>query len=285
MEQVLNGLEVESTWPGEKNHLRVLVLILLILLFPLPGWGEESRLQEILEKVHRLNSAVEDETARVDFRTVSEEGIEEKSIHRLYWKNLHGKRGLISKIMLLTISPLKLKGEGFLIWEGLELKRSQGWLYLPELRQVRRIYLISHSGHQHDDSEPESDLLFGDMANVLTGPGERRFVGEEMIQGEAFVVIEEDSRLDGVAIKRRHWVSPRNGTIHKIEHRSAEGDLLKTQWIEWQEVNGVWVWKRTEVHSSRSRHKTIVELADVQINSGLEENLFTDNFLRSGRIP
>ena len=263
----------------------MLIFILLFLLFPLPARGEESRLQEVLEKVQRLNNAIEDETARVEFHTISEEGTEKKSVHRLYWKNLHEKGGLVSKFMLLTISPLNLRGEGFLAWQGLELKDSKGWLYLPELRQVRRMDLLSHSGHHHNDSESESDLLFGDMANVLTGPGERRFVREEMIQGEAYLVIEEDSRLDGVAIKRRHWVSPRNGTIHKIEHLSAEGDLLKTQWIEWQEVNGVWVWKRTEVRPSRSRRRTIVELADVQINSGLEENLFTDNFMRSGRIP
>ncbi len=263
----------------------MLVLILLFLLFPLPGRGEDSRLQEILEKVHRLNSAIEDETARVDFRTISEEGIEKKSVHRLYWKNLHGKGSLISKFMLLTISPPNLRGEGFLVWEGLELKRSQGWLYLPELRQVRRVDLMSHSGHHHDDSESESDLLFGEMANVLTGPGERRIVREEKIQNETFLVIEEDSRSDGLAIKHRLWVSPQNGTTRKIEHLSAEGTLLKTQWIEWQDVKGVWLWKRTEVLPNQSRRKTIVELAEIQINTGLSENLFTDNFLRSGRIP
>ncbi len=265
--------------------MRLLVLILLFLLFPSPGWGKESRLQEILEKVHRLNSAIEDETARVDFRTINEEGVGKKSIHRLYWKNLHGTRGLVSKFMLLTISPLNLRGEGFLVWQGQELKESQGWLYLPELRQVRRIDLFSHTGHRHSDSETESDLLFGDMANLLTGPGERRVVGEETIQGEAFLVIEEDTRLDDLAIKHRLWVSPQKGTIRKIEHSSAQGDLLKTQWIEWQEVNGVWLWKRTEVLPNQSRRKTIIELSDVQINTGLGENLFTDNFLRSGRIP
>lgn len=261
------------------------LLILLFLLLPLPGWGEEARLEEILEKVRRLNNAIEDETARVDFRTISEEGAEKKSVHRLYWKNLHGKGGLISKFMLLTISPLNLRGEGFLVWEGLELKDSKGWLYLPELRQVRRIDLLSHSGHHHTDSESESDLLFGEMANMLTGPGERRIVREEIIQGESFLVIEEDSRSDGLAIKHRLWVLPRNGTIRKIEHLSAQGNLLKTQWIEWQEVNGVWLWKRTEALPNRSHRKTIVELTDVQVNTGLSENLFTDNSLRSGRIP
>jgi outer membrane lipoprotein-sorting protein len=265
--------------------MRLLVLILLFLLSPSPGWGEEARLQEILDKVHRQNSTIEDETAGVDFRTINDEGIEKKSLHRLYWKNLRGKKGFDSKFMLLTISPPNLRGEGFLVWQGQELKDSQGWLYLPELRQVRRIDLFSHTGHHHSDSEAESDLLFGDMANLLTGPGERRVVGEETIQGEVFLVIEEDTRLNDLAIKHRLWVSPQKGTIRKVEHLSAEGNLLKTQWIEWQEVNGVWLWKRTEVLPNRSRRKTIVELSDVRINTGLSENLFTDNFLRSGRIP
>jgi hypothetical protein len=239
--------------------------------------GEEPRLQDILEKVQRLNDAIEDQTARVDFRTINEGGIEKKSAHRLYWKNLHGKKGLTSKFMLLTISPLNLRGEGFLVWQGQELKDSRGWLYLPELRQVRRIDLLSHSGHQHKDSESESDLVFGDMANLLTGPGKRRIVREEKTQNEIFLVIEENFR--------RLWVSPQNGTTRKIEHLNAEGNLLKTQWIEWQEINGVWLWKKTEVLPDKSRRKAIVELTDIQINAGLSENLFTDNFLRSGRIP
>jgi outer membrane lipoprotein-sorting protein len=123
------------------------------------------------------------------------------------------------------------------------------------------------------------------MANLLTGQGERRVIGEETIKGEVFLVIEENVRPDGMAIKHRLWASPRNGTIRKIEHFNAQGELLKTQWIEWQEIKGVWLWKRTEVLPNQSRRKTIVELADVQINTGLSENLFTDNFLRSGRIP
>jgi outer membrane lipoprotein-sorting protein len=260
-------------------------LIVLFLLFSSSGWGEEPRLQEIIEKVHRLNNGIEDETAGVNFRTSNDDGIEKKSTHRLYWKNLHGKKGLANKFMLLTISPPNLRGEGFLVWQGQELKNSQGWLYLPELRQVRRIDLFSHAGHHHNDSETESDLLFGDMANLLTGPGGRRAVGEETIQGEAFLVIEEDTRLDDLAVKHRLWVSTQKGTIHKIEHLSREGKLLKTQWIEWQEINGVWLWKATEIHSNRSGHKTMIELSDVQINTGLSENLFTDNFLRSGRMP
>jgi hypothetical protein len=263
--------------------LRVFILILLCTLLPLPVWGEESRLKEILEKVHRLNSAIEDETATLVFHTITEEGIEKWSVHRLYWKNMHGEKGLISKIMLLTISPTNLRGEGFLIWEGLELENSLGWLYLPELRQVRQVNLISPSGHDHD--EFESDLLFREMANVLTGPGERRIVGEERIQGDGFLVIEEDARLDDLVKKRRLWVSPQNGTIFKIEHLGAEGALLKTQLIEWQEVDNVWLWIRTEVRPSQSRRKAIVELSDFEINRGLRENLFRDNFLRSGIIP
>jgi outer membrane lipoprotein-sorting protein len=253
---------------------------------PPSGRGEETRLEEILEKVHRLNEGIEDETAKVVFRVFDGE-VEKKSTHRLYWKSMHGRGGLISKFMLLTVSPANLKGEGFLVWEGVKLDDSQGWLYLPELRQVRRIDLLSqsHTGHHHSEEEPESDLLFGEMANALSGPGERRIAGEETIDGEPFLLISERSRSEGLTINRRYWVSPRNGTTRKIEHLDPEGRLLKTQWIEWQEVGDVWLWKKTEVRPSQSARKTVIELSEIQINRGLEETLFTDNFLRSGRIP
>jgi len=45
------------------------------------------------------------------------------------------------------------------------------------------------------------------------------------------------------------------------------------------------VWKRTEIQPADPAGKTIVELSDIRVNTGLTDRLFTVETLKSGRIP
>jgi outer membrane lipoprotein-sorting protein len=45
------------------------------------------------------------------------------------------------------------------------------------------------------------------------------------------------------------------------------------------------VWKRTEIQPATSAGKTIVEISDVSVNTGLADRLFTVETLKLGRVP
>jgi outer membrane lipoprotein-sorting protein len=271
--------------------LKFISLSFSLLLLSRSVRAEETRLDEVVQKVKTLDDAIEDETAHLLFRVVDETGRERKSTHLLYWLNAKGKEGLASRIMMVTLTPLNLRGEGYLIWEGKKYKDSQAWLYLPDLRQVRRVEVSMHHGkHGHDMrdmdmDEPESDLLFEEVTHRITGPGERSLVGEETLLGEPSVVIDQKSDPSEPSAKRRFWISPRNGTTRKIEYYDANGALLKIQMLDWQEIKGIWLWKRTEVRVPRSSRKTDIELTDLKVNTGLASSFFTQRTLLSGRLP
>jgi outer membrane lipoprotein-sorting protein len=260
-----------------------------LLFFSRSVFAEEIQLEEVIQKVKTLDAAIDDETAKLLFRVVDETGGEKKSTHQLYWKNAKGNEGLVSKIMMVTLTPLNHRGEGYLIWEGEKYKDSQAWLYLPDLRQVRRVEVSMHHGkHGHDMrdmDEPESDLLFEEVTHRITGPGERRLIGEETLLGEAYVVIEQKSDPSEPSAKRRFWISPKNWTTRKVEYYDANGQLLKIQLLDWEEIKGVWLWKKTEVRIPGSPRKTVIELSDLKVNSGLESSFFTERTLLSGRLP
>ncbi len=240
---------------------------------PKPALSAEAILKASSKRMYNLK----DQTSRVTFRVVDTDGTEKKSVFRLYWKNYYGKEDINSKSLLITEAPAHDKGEKFLLWERPEEKQADIWLYLPELRQVRR---IQSGGHHHHDKEDDSDLLFEDMHQRAVERDEHTLMADEEVRGELCYVIER--RLKGHPLygKKIFSISKNEGTLRKIDYFSDEGTLLKTQWIEWQQVGESWVWKDSEILNAQSSRKTFVELSNVKVNGGLPDDRFSERALR-----
>lgn len=238
-----------------------------------PALSAEAILREAAKRMYGLK----DQTAQVTFHIVDSDGKEKKSVLRLYWKNYFGKENLSSKSFLVTESPAHDKGEKFLLWERPEESQTDIWLYLPELRQVRR---LQSGGHHHHDKEDDSDLLFEDIHQRPIEKDEHKLLAEEQVKGEPCYVIE--SRLKGHPFygKKVIFLSKNDWTIRKITYFSEEGALLKTQWIEWQKIGDNLVWKNSEVVNARTSRKTTVELSNIKINVGLPDDQFSERALR-----
>ncbi|MBI1824576.1 MAG: outer membrane lipoprotein-sorting protein, partial [Nitrospirae bacterium] len=61
-----------------------------------------------------------------------------------------------------------------------------------------------------------------------------------------------------------------------------KGELLKSQKMNWQEVSGYKAWKSSEVVNVQTQHKTIFEISDLKINTGLKDDLFKERTLTTG---
>lgn len=239
---------------------------------PPPAPSAEAILKASMERMYHLK----DQTSKVTFRVVPPDGKEKKTVFRLYWKNYFGKDNLNSKSLLVTESPANNKGEKFLLWERPEEKQADIWLYLPELRQVRR---IQAGGHQHD-KEDDSDLLFEDMHQRPIEKDEHQLMNEEEVRGEVCYVIESRLKEHPAYGKKILYISKNEGTIRKIDYFSDEGALLKTQWIDWQQIGESFVWKVSQIVDAASSRKTFVELSEVKVNVGLRDDQFSERALR-----
>ena len=72
------------------------------------------------------------------------------------------------------------------------------------------------------------------------------------------------------------WTTP------KIEFYDRKGRLLKIMTSDWEQIDGIWNWKKTVVNNQLSGHKTELEMSNVKFNQGLRESLFTERSLRKG---
>jgi hypothetical protein len=265
------------------------ILLLIAGGFPGPprsAGAADIFVEDVVQHVTSQDNAISDQTANVLIRHVDARGVERVSTHRLYWRNSLGEKGLIGKALLVTQTPLDKRGEGFLLWQTERANDSQAWLYLPDLRQVRRVPITGHEKHEHGSrQQPGLDLGFEQLGTRLVGTtGE--LMGKEVIGGVDHLILDDRSTMtDDLLPLRRFWISFSDWTIGKIEYRDAAGRLVRTQRITWERLEQGRVWKRTEIQPAGSPGKTIVELSDIAVNTGLADRLFTVENLKSGRVP
>ncbi|HXN06958.1 MAG TPA: outer membrane lipoprotein-sorting protein [Nitrospiria bacterium] len=255
-----------------------LFLLFTFYLLPQPSFAIDG-----LEIMKKKNEAYlsKDQTATVTLRLFTKDGDEKKITTRRYWKNYAGADGVATKTLFFTEFPPDSKGTGFLIWDYTEAgKVNNLWLYLPSLRQVRQV-----SSRGQDDAFMGSDLTFGDMGQRRLEEDDHHLLKEESCGeglGDCYVVESVAKDKAGVYSKKIQWIAKKDFIAMKIAYYDQKGDLLKTQKINWQDLAGYKVFKTTEVSNVQTQHKTIFEISDVKINTGLKDDLFTERTLKTG---
>jgi outer membrane lipoprotein-sorting protein len=272
----------------EKSGVCLTTLIIALTLSALVPrtTAADVFVEDVVQHVTAQDNAISDQTARVTIRQLDAKGVERVSTYRLYWKNLPDGKDLVGKAMLVTQTPLDKRGEGFLLWQATRANDSQAWLYLPDLRQVRRLAISGHEQHDHGSKQqPAMDLGFEQLGTRLVGVN-GELVGREVIDGVEHVILDDRSTMsDDLLPLRRFWVAFPGWTIGKIEYHDANKRLVRTQRIGWKRIEQGWVWKWTEIQPAHSPGKTIVEISDVVVNTGLADRLFTVETLKLGRLP
>jgi outer membrane lipoprotein-sorting protein len=266
-----------------QGTLKRFFLIFFLSLIPAPSLiaqetppKQAPTAEAILKAAHKRMYGMKDQTSQVIFRVVDSDGSEKKTVFRLYWKNYAGQDNLHSKTLLVTESPVSDKGIKFLLWERAQENQADLWLYLPELRQVRRL----QPGRHHHDNETDSDLLFEDMHQRPVEWDEHQLLPESEVRGEPCYVVESKLKGHHLYGKKILFISKNEGTLRKVDYFSESGTLLKTQWIDWQQVDKQFVWKGSQVVNAESSRKTFVEVTDVKVNAGLQDDQFSERALR-----
>lgn len=234
---------------------------------------------EIIKKSRELIYQIGDQKNKVILHLIEKDGTKKKIEASRYWKNYRAKEGLDSKMLLVTDFPPDSRGISFLIWDySQENKTDDLWLYLPALRMVRRI-----SAQDQNDAFLGSDLTFGDMGQRRLDEDEHKLLREEGYLGtQTYVVESVPKEKTSIYSKKVSWISKDNWTVLKIDYYDRNSKLLKRQIIEWQSLDNFSVWKKTEVTNVQNGHRTIFEVSDLHVNTGLEDEDFTERTLKTG---
>ena len=107
------------------------------------------------------------------------------------------------------------------------------------------------------------------------------------MDGVACAVIEVVPREKDIQYGRLVlWLDRESSTLRKIDfHDARKGEHLKTLLLsDYRDIDGIPTSSRLEMSNLRKGSKTLMEFSAIEYNQGLGDDVFTQRYLKRGRV-
>lgn len=188
---------------------------------------------------------------------------------------------------IFYVAPANIKDTAFLTFDYFdEGKDDDQWLYLPELRRVRRI-----SSSNRGDYYLGTDFTYEDMKlDTRLSPDDYAWksLPMEVVNGVECYVIEgipvDEKTADELGYGRyRAYVDPEKWVQHRTELWDVNDNKLKTVgWEGWEQIDGVWMVKTMTAVNHKTEHSTVFTFTAIDAATEIPDDMFTEGALRRG---
>lgn len=255
-----------------------------LCIFSLSAVAEPTA-TEIVNKSSEIEGG-DDSMSRLSFTISRPDGADRKLIYTMVWKEYAGRDDVDDKVIFFSEYPPDDKGKSFMVWVH-ENKKDDEWMYLPELRMVRKMTHGEHHGH-HDEDDDFSDSV---LTRVDLAPREPDLDNHTRLKDEAlgghrdFVVesVPKESSQNYPYQKTRRWITRDNYLPERIDYYAPSGGLIKRQTIKWKRIGNAWVWEQVVGVNLITGERTVLDISDIKLNSGLKDEVFSARTLRLGK--
>ena len=252
----------------------------LLSIFCLLAGAGASRAQDarkIMEGVYKQD------TSRDTIWLAKMDVVDKKGILRSKKFTIRKLGGLgNSKTLVRFTDPPEVRGVGVLsINQGGVTDRQ--WMYTPAIRRVRRL-----AAQERRQRFFGSDFTNEDVSERVLDDFTYKLIGEdEVIDGrktykiEARPVSPDKSQYAYVYF----WVpkdAPYSALVEMYDKQGQKQRILKAGNLE--KISGIWVAKRVEMSTPAEGTKTILTIEDIRFNTGLKEDMFTQQALEKPDI-
>ena len=238
---------------------------------------------EIMQRCGSKNPG-DDQRSRFVVLHRDEKGKVRKSEYLRIWKDFKGRDDVSDKMILFQIYPPQAKGATFMRVAYMPEKNRNvdQWIYLPVLKKIRRVTI-----RDPGDSFLNSNLTYADVGFRALTQDEHHLLGTREIGGTVYYLVEsvpkEEKPLYG---KRVFWFNKTDDWNQcanvRIDYYDTKGDLLKEQFIKWQQVKDAWIWQRVLVRNVQTGTESRFFLSGVSVNTGLPDDVFSERTLVIG---
>ena len=184
------------------------------------------------------------------------------------------------KKIMFFLSPADVKNTSFMTWSYDEKGKSDDqWIYLPALKKVKRI-----SSDSKGDYFMGSDFTYDDLGDRHPSDDNHTILREEVIDGTEIIVIESVPKDEEYMYSRTvTWVIKDSWIGLKKEFYDEDDELLKILTVEGQKSFGdVIILTKVKMNNVQRNQFTIMEFSDVQIDTGIPNNKFTERMMKRG---
>jgi len=183
------------------------------------------------------------------------------------------------KQLIWFLEPKDDKGVAFLKIEH-DDKDDEMRMWLPAFKKVRRI-----SSKKKGDAFMGSDLSYEDLSSRNLDENNYNRLDDEMVNGKDCYVLEIIPGKEAKSSYSKHvsWIEKSSLMGVKEESYDKRGRLKKVKEFTFQILKDYHVIERVFVKDVQKSHTTEVMFSDVQVDSGIDKNLFQEKNLK--RLP
>jgi len=206
------------------------------------------------------------------------------------WAYTYDKELDLSKVVMEFVSPASIRGTRFLTVAQPLGTDDDKWIYLPDLKRVRRI-----ASADKGSSFVGSDFSYGDMETREVEEDTHKLLGSEVVNGYECYVIESIpvDMADAQYSKRIVYVTKEHYVPMKAElYNKRTGELEKVMKVEGEikQVQDIWTIFETVMTTVNTGHSTVLKMRNdnsgnpmIKYNVKVDPRRFTQEFLETGR--
>lgn len=252
-------------------------LLASLIFFAVPGGAEISGL-DIMTRVDERDDG-DDQVSRAVFELINKRGQKRVRETIRLWKDYENREGFDTKMITFFESPPDVKNTGFLSWSYWdEEKDDDQWLYLPALRKIRRIAASNKGDHFMG-----TDFTYDDMGERKVEEDRHILLRSEAYQEtDCYVVESIPKKAKYIYSRKITWVDKKHWIPLKVDYYDRKDRLLKTLQTDWQLIDDIWTWKRSEMANHLTGHRTVIEITEANLNVGLTDSDFVERTLKRG---
>ncbi len=240
------------------------------------AWGQEPTGRDIMTLVYDRDDG-EDRSSVITMTLVNKRGSTRVRKVTSYSKDY----GRDKKSVMIFNEPADVRGTCFLSWEYDDPDREKDkWLYMPAMRKTRRI-----SGASKNEYFMGTDFTFDDMGKRNVEKDTHTLLGEERVMDhDCWRVRSVPVDKDDLYTERIIWVSKDAHMTIKAEYFDKDG-LVKTYMArEFGLQDGFWTLYESEMDNVSRSHRTVMRMADVRYDTGVDDSLFRVSTIERGRL-
>src|SRR4030066_546122 len=188
------------------------------------------------------------------------------------------------KYFLYFREPSDVRGMTFMVWEY-PLKESDRWIYMPAIDLVRHI-----AASDARSSFVGSDFTYEDVSGRNIATDTHTLLREEKLGERECYVVESVPKEPIDYVKRISWIDKTTFLPLKEEYYDVQKELARVFTADKIEdivaaagqgrKSFPTVTKRT-MKNLKAGHRTAVTYTSVSYNVGLQDNIFTERYLRN----
>ena len=217
--------------------------------------------------------AGDDMRAKVLMELINKEG--RKRVRALTILRKDYEEGGNQKYFMYFNKPSDIKGTTFMVYKYPD-RDDDRWLFIPAINLVKRI-----AANDKYSSFVGSDFTYEDISGRKPEEDTHTLLRKEKLNDKNCFVIESIPKETSVYTKRISWIEEANFLPLKEEFYDKQNELYREfEAKEAKDIDGILTITKRVMKNVKTGHRTEVTFQEVEYNLGIEDNIFSERYLR-----